>query len=371
MNPDKLNDVYNIICGKIFETYDIFKRFFGEEHTDLQGVIPKKDVIDILKYCDIRTPSDIPDRVFVNYPVHIMIHYPEVTISNEQDNSAVLRDLYVKILVNYDGTFSYFYINRATYTEKEFLSDYMHSHCAGIPYEDFQEFKSPCLGTGPITHTLGRLISHYDTDLIKLFCIQLDLYIKTESIIGGPYRRIERIGTSVNSTKILYTMKTNFKGELTAYEKDLFKSFLKYLFKKNVIKYQYTNNAFYIGMKDIKYILTISKIFIEWYNNIARFDPVMQPTAHDLLVKTNTDGYYFYTLNNYMSENINNCIGERVCTFKGKAVTINIIDREFTDNSIFILRRSYLNYITTKILLVLNYKYGRQEDNLDEEIRYI
>ena len=68
------------------------------------------------------------------------------------------------------------------------------SHVHGIPFNRFTDFKSPCLGSGPIKSTVATLALGYDEAIRQLFCLELDKYVRVESIAGIPYRYLEKIG---------------------------------------------------------------------------------------------------------------------------------------------------------------------------------
>ena len=65
-----------------------------------------------------------------------------------------------------------------------------------IPKDDFTRFKSPCTGSGPINSTLATLATDYDEGIWQLFCLELDRYVRVESIEGVPYHRLESISAS-------------------------------------------------------------------------------------------------------------------------------------------------------------------------------
>lgn len=125
----------------------------------------------------------------------IIIYYPSVIITNEHNKSHEIKELYTKVKVHnngsLNGTFSFV---RAEFTLEEWNSDYLHSHVSGINKSLPSNFKSSCLGSGPIRNTCLSLNDSFDEDIWKLFIFELDRYIQTESLEGGPYRRLENIG---------------------------------------------------------------------------------------------------------------------------------------------------------------------------------
>ena len=235
----KIQELYDLIMSKPYEVLEIFNHYYGEERVDIQAFptfeefkecVYNSTITDILSWevLDIRpseyrkladktllTVSDnliervlevLTDTSVVDYlgrihfnGIFILVHFPRVKITNENDKFVYANHMYAKICVSYNGSMiSRFTLNRAEYSYDHISSDYMHSHIPGIPLRNFTNFMSPCLGNGPIRGTISNLNREYDEDLWGLFCLELDKYIHTESIAGGPYRRLESIYTNNN-----------------------------------------------------------------------------------------------------------------------------------------------------------------------------
>ena len=79
------------------------------------------------------------------------------------------------------------------------------------------------------------------------------------------------------------------------------------------------------------------------------------------------------SVNSYAAYN-----GKRMCTFKGADVLINIVDLNEVkeDNKSIILNTNIALYILSRILRVINYRYGKAEqrdqegNRISEEVRY-
>lgn len=123
----------------------------------------------------------------------IIIHIPEKKVVNENNESTLIHDVYVKLIINQNWKgnlyLSSYSIARSTYSKNEIIKGYIHSHLPkAYNKEDFTNFKSPCLGSGPINNTINFLSSGiFNSDIWNLFALELDLYLGTESLAGGPY----------------------------------------------------------------------------------------------------------------------------------------------------------------------------------------
>ena len=222
-----VNQLYQHLFEKPLSIYDTFKGFFGEDFVDMQSKNPssikeylfakicdEEFIIKGSKEEDFNIPFEVSDEqleeleaVSENKRFIIYVWWPRVTVTNEYDKSVNIQDLYAKIEIQNDGCIPYeccgFRLNRATYTREQFVSDYLHSHIRAIPKNDFTKFMEPCLGTGPIRNTIVTLKNNYDETTWMLFCQELSVYVTVESIIGGPWRRMENIGdTSIDLSLI-------------------------------------------------------------------------------------------------------------------------------------------------------------------------
>lgn len=413
----KIQELYDLIMSKPYEVLEIFNHYYGEDKVDIQSFptfeefkeyVTTSDIRNILscEVLDIRpseyreladktlltVPDNLIERVLevltdtsvVDYlgrtyfnGIFILVHFPRVKITNENDKFVYANHMYAKICVSYNGSMiSRFTLNRAEYSYDHISSDYMHSHISGIPLSDFTRFLSPCLGSGPIRNTISNLNSEYDEDLWGLFCLELDKYIHTESIAGGPYRRLENIYTNSNSTSRLL-LSTDFKVikqfiNSHNFNKDMCKVFTRYLLMSKKLKFAYNSKGYSIGMSFRDYIITVSNVFIDWYNEA--FNNGVYTYSLDDLILYNTVSKCTITSTKIIREvstrgtNYSIYNGKKVCTFKGKDVLVKITDNINTEdvNTSILLNPDIALYILTKILYILNYKYGKQESTQEE-----
>lgn len=414
----KIQELYDLIMSKPYEVLEIFNHYYGEDRVDIQSFptfeefkehVTTSAITDILslEVLDIRpseyrkladktlmaVPDNLIERVLevltntsvIDYlgrehfnNIFILVHFPRVKITNENDKFVYANHMYAKIYVSYNGSMiNRFTLNRAEYSYDHISSDYMHSHVSGIPLSDFTHFKTPCLGSGPIRSTISNLNSEYDEDLWGLFCLELDKYIHTESIAGGPYRRLENIYTNNNRTSRLL-LSTDFKVikqfiDSNGFNKDMCKVFTRYLLMSKKLKFAYNSEGYSIGMSFRDYIITVSNVFIDWYN--VAFNNGVYTYSLDDLIRYNVVNKYKITSTKIIKE-VNTRIGadysiyngKKVCTFKGKDVLVKITDSINTEdiNTSILLNPDIALYILTKILYILNYKYGKQESTQEE-----
>lgn len=412
----KIQELYDLIMSKPYEVLEIFNHYYGKDRVDIQSFptfeefkerICTSDIRNILscEVLDIRpseyrelvdktlltVPDNLIERVLevltdsfvVNYlgreyfsNIFILVHFPRVKITNEHDKFVYANHIYAKICISYNGSMiNRFTLNRAEYSYDHISSDYMHSHISGIPLSDFTYFMSPCLGSGPIRSTISNLNREYDEDLWGLFCLELDKYVHTESVEGGPYRRLENIHSNNNRTRLL--LPTNFKVikqfiDHNSFNKDMCKVFTRYLLMSKKLKFAYNSEGYSIGMSFRDYIITVSNVFIDWYNEA--FNNGVYTYSLDDLIRYNVVNKYKITSTKIIKEvntrNANYSIynGKKVCTFKGKDVLVKITDNINTEdvNTSILLNSDIALYILTKILYILNYKYGKQESTQEE-----
>lgn len=115
----------------------------------------------------------------------LLIKAGDVEISNEQGLTHMLKGVWVKVHI----TTANFYICRNIVTQKEYQHNYCHSHRSRDAH--IGEFKSCCLGSGPIISTISALnLDNSREDLWVVYFMQLKEYLATESLAGGPYFKI-------------------------------------------------------------------------------------------------------------------------------------------------------------------------------------
>ena len=420
----KVGELHSLLMDKPNQVLAIFNDFFGEDKVDMQGFM---SVDKFKSWLDITPISEYTSRELLgmsekDYNTYrgqsltdlrgeilnavlnqlcselvidsigqkkfgsgfILVHFPHVRITNEYNRFVDINHLYAKVGVLHNGSMDgCFTLNRSEYTYLHISNGYMHSHVNSIPISDFTQFKTPCTGTGPINNTMSNLIREFDSDIWKLFCLELSKYVEVESVAGTPYHRLENIGTSNRNAENGIFKVINHLDYYGDGIEDLIKDFVSYFIKQGKLKFNYANGSYSIGMSFTEYMLVISNEFIDWYNK--RFNNKEVTYSFDTLkmrkvlkegIIANNKIYYENTLRNVNSYAVHN--GKRMCTFKGVDVLINIVDLNEVkeDNKSIILNTNIALYILSRILRVINYRYGKAEqrdqegNRISEEVRY-
>lgn len=317
---------------------NIFIEFFGEENVDLQGQT-------------------------------MLIHFPKVKVTNEHDRSVDITHLWVKVKLSLDGTIDgYFQMMRSELTLEQFESGYSHSHIYGVNIGNYYKWSDPCIGNGPIRNTIASLSTQFSEEMWNLFCLELSKYVTVESLTGVPYMYLERIGTRNNSTtqEIYFPFNhiNRYPSELEPY----IAAFIPAILSKKPFGFNFFNGSYGIAMSDRDLFITLSNLFIEWYNSL----PAAQQTSREelfargIIFKGKCIGnklYYVFDNNTNVVTNYSRLIGRSLFRFKNRTITFNItnIVRTVDDDpnmSIF-LSETMVIVIIDRILRTINNKYGQ------------
>ena len=387
-----INSQYESLMEKPLEIFRVFSEYFGEDKVDLQGYRTKAEFTNYV--LGGATPeAALCASVIYGVPCFtLLVWFPEVRITNENNKSINVKDLYVKIFIDIHGQLSgKFYINRATYTHAQLRCGYIHSHVPRLDTLNPALFRTPCTGEGPINNTISSLNTVYDIDLWQLFCSELEDYVKTESIEGVPYRRLESLGGEIiggNSNSFFYVMFNNEAWyrlsddvPIIDVRHEFILDFVRYLLKSKVLPMEYSNGTYSIGMSPVQATILVSNKFIEWFNkknNIYRKSITEgNLISYEVLTRAIVaeDSIYQPTANLDISD-INAVAGCHICNFKVKPITITVLPEESSNRNLsLILSQKVMNNIVTAICKVVNFRYGRksteQESKFDRPTLYI
>ncbi len=126
----------------------------------------------------------------------VYIKFPEIEISNKNDNKHIIKDLYVKIGYKINGSnvkLTELQGYRGKMTYEEHSTKYSHSH---LPSSGLDSFVPFCLGSSEMADLKNDWVimeNDFDQILFELFLYQLDAYVRWESLDGGPYHRMTEI----------------------------------------------------------------------------------------------------------------------------------------------------------------------------------
>lgn len=355
---------FNKLYKHPLEIRAILVDFFGDENVDVD--IQVYDIENYIKaLCEKGQPinkEDLHKEVCeflkkngsTNIP--ILIKFPEVVVTNEFNESTTIYDTFIKINVSRLGILlGQFTLNRGTYTKLQIESRYKHSHASTIG--NLKDFAICCLGSGPIRDTCMFLNRTFSSDMWKLWCLEIQKYLETESIAGGPYIRLESIRRRNNQVKGLDN--TIYKSENILTQTtcgELLKSFFNYFISLRKIKFNYAG-GWGIGMPWDKFVLFVSNEFIKWCNNNpseVRGLDYKTLIRREILIKVIL---YNGTLMTYKeSAPIQISEGETLFKFKGTPVKLKIIKENEEDKprDILVLNPKIVSYFMDKIITHLN-----------------
>lgn len=372
---EQIRNKYLTPTESINTVYDIFKDFFNEVRVDLQV---NKEFKDSLEYLFEARDEDNLNEIF-NYdlnstlntakfkriyteipPFFIFVHFPDVTITNEHNNSINIKDLYARIPIYWNGTLNYrFEMIVTTYTRTLFNAGYCHSHLHHL-YGNKPRFDTPCLGTGPLVETCNVLTSNFTEDNWRLFCVELSRYVTVESLLGTPYFRMTNISDKKSNKLINIHKVSNYIWD----HKELLIETIHNLISKKLLNFKYVNGEYNFANSEAELIRIISNEFIAIYNdkfNKKEVNETLLQLANRsfvIKVKYYNDNYY------YIGSITNKIPSDAVLfTFKGKEIKTIITD-DITDiKETFILNPDKISYVATKLLEFININYGKEQIN--------
>ena len=285
------------------------------------------------------------------------VYYPEIIITNSTKKSHVITDLYVKFSFDYLGRLHYsFKINRGSYSDQEWYSNYKHSHTSGSFPDEIDYFSGPCLGRGPINSTIAilknaTLESFSELEIVQ-FLILMDDFLKWESLEGVPYNYIRNIGGGGNRT----ISPNRSPIELRNSEKQVLEHIVKETDFLECIK----EHAFLIPtVKDgtPKYSILINewelqKILFSYYQEeIHTFDGTFNSI---LMYKDSLNRVYYKRRTGSNSRSFERYEGRSLFNFKGHDVKLKIhktITEEVED---FCINPEILYYLINRLEMLIN-----------------
>lgn len=304
-----------------------------------------------------------------SHTMYITIRFPKVTVTNEYDKSVEITELYVRVKVNPDGTTpDTFSMTRAEYTITQWMSDYAHSHLAGINRNCPEKFRTPCTGSGPVNQTMSTLHRNYDLNIWGLYAFEIAKYVTVESISGVPYKRLENIGKGNN---IINTYAIPSVERLPSYERtystsDL-KEFIKVFITTTPISIAYREGNFVLGESFIDFWIKLSNSFIKWHNNKVE-EGSSNVTLFRLLNSNLLKKYvvaeglvYSPSATDRMSQ-VMDYEGRNLFMFKGSMIRLHFIGSGAGDiNLSYLVDNIFCYYVLSKIIKIISYNYGREE----------
>jgi hypothetical protein len=209
---------YNIIKAELDKQkydYDIYLSYNYKSYI-------LKDKFSILNH---KVNVKIPFNYFTYNGIHtvdvthyfptltIVIHYPELKITNKLNKSIDITDMYVKFHINQQGDINKKGLlgKRGSFTELQLEKNYSHSHLPASFSNDFLTF---CLGSGTdITMSMMMLYEQILNknkeeipNVFNLFLLNLKAYLEYESLEGGPYIKMEMLKDSTITKSSIFEL---------------------------------------------------------------------------------------------------------------------------------------------------------------------
>lgn len=170
-------------------TYDSLQRF------RTNNIIEKVNQwsYETFKNWCIKQFNDVYGEQFVDaQDNHIIVHFPEITISNSIEQSHIMRDVYLSFEIGYTRIHLKRLL-RGTLTDVEIRNQYTFSHSNN--YDNVFEWSTSfCFGKTAIADlkdSLNNKISVVKN--LRFFLEAVKEYLSWESLEGTPFRRIDEV----------------------------------------------------------------------------------------------------------------------------------------------------------------------------------
>lgn len=330
--------------------------------------LPDSDIEEITGHLMAELTGENSSRRYFK----ILVRFPHITVTNEHNQSTDIDNLFARIFVDTDGKCKgYFTLNRTTYSLLHILNRYMHSHVSGINYDFPEKFKDPCLGSGPIQHTLESLIIDYNGALWKLFCYELDKYVRVESLTGIPYKYLGKL--SYRKSVKQYELKSyqllcsgipitvSFADYMTYFsdhQLDMRELMLKIAGIDNL--FVIGDRKFIIGKSPKELLLLTTEILKDFINN-SNAGVTLDELVECRIVAKGTLGTDTLSCEGTV-EGVNavrELIGTPILDFKGESIKLEVpdIDRSLSEavgGELYFIHPIFMWHLLNNILFLLN-----------------
>lgn len=322
------------------------------------------------------------EQVVANLPKRptILVYYPQVTITNEENKSIDIYKLFVKINLKTNGKFHDGpYYKRSSYPAMQLKEGYRHSHTPSINRNrlDYMDWGDVCTGRGPINETKRTLSRNFDEMAWNCFIWELDKIVHIESIAGVPYYKMSNLGSRSNHKVALEELDAFQQFTSREVVKRTFKDFLGYYFKKKTLKFKYINGQYALGQSLVSYYKDVSDNYIEWYN-LSKLDGREVPEKADLFADNYLQSCILIDNSIYTksqadeTQQLQEHIGNPIIKFKGVDYCLEIPDlQKMLDVSTKTTLLSYriMNRLLIQMLNIINTKYGKETNSSSCESR--
>lgn len=392
----------SIIPNTIQKITEVFEDHFGKENVELQlrpckeqflGEFDLMGTDSISEHASLQEVSHIWQKTVgqMSYSSHfwgIVVYRPKVTITNEDQDSIDIEDLYAIIPLGSNGLMASYpiYYLRTTYSRAQWNSDYLHSHTPSVDIYNVRTPKNVCIGSGPINNIIS-ILNHntiderpFNYNLWRVFTTQLEQIMRVESLSGGPYMYLTDISnngydeiTFSSSATAKYVMPTHFSGE------KMLAAFINSFLTDARIHFILQDNQILIAESQIEFIDILTDYYLRWQNLVLETTHET-PILFDLkpcAIKGNK--LYRYTQREDKPwEEIN------IITFKGVTHKLLVYGDVDTENTKYYIEIQQAQALYEAITRWANFRYENQQfidktsvvfygntENIEERVLYI
>ena len=308
----------------------------------------------------------------------IIVHFPEVTITNEKGEFTKIKHLFARVKFYLDGriTSKGFKLNRSHYSYNHFINNYMHSHVHSID-KSYGYFQECCRGTGPINTSIEVLKYDYSEAQWMQFCWDLAKYVTIESLDGIPYHKLvdadkspykgNKLDIYIKDTSV--ALRNIFYCDSCLLKVDRFwEHFVEYLIENRVLNFTWCNSQWVISDNYINCIKIVTEAFLNFYKqNISDLlsNPETNYKVDDLidstiLQKVVIDPTGIYEVKTIQNPDVDIYRGSYILKFKGVDYYLEIDEPTNENKCNVILSIKIYSKIIHSILTILNLNYNER-----------
>lgn len=314
----------------------------------------------------------------IEYLQTIIVHFPEVTITNEKGEFTKIKHLFARVKFYLDGriTSEGFQLNRSHYSYNHFINNYMHSHVHTID-KSYGYFQECCRGTGPINTSIETLKYDYSEAQWMQFCWDLAKYVTIESLDGVPYHKLvdadkspykgNKLDTYIKDTSV--ALRNMFYHDSCLLKVDRFwEHFVEYLIENKVLNFTWCNSQWVISDSYINCIKIVTEAFLNFYkqnladlfNNPETNYKVYELIDSEILQKVIIDPTGIYEYKTIRNPDVDIYRGNYILNFKGVDYYLEIDEPTKDDKCNVILSIKIYSKIIHSILTILNLNYNER-----------
>lgn len=304
----------------------------------------------------------VQNGYFRGFKLYVVIHYPDLHITNSEGDEYDTKNLYVNFQVKNSGmeddngniVYGMYDIKGTTSsrTYEEYFVGYRHSHLGTFKpshFDDVMVNGEFCLGSDTeIKYQQENLYTEYSPEMFELFLMTLDSVVKWESIEGTPYIRVKNIAigkqTSQSSLSNERDMDSYFRkleDYITSMDFDFVFSEYRYKIKQNGKFERFIHSLIVDNLSDNWKTLLVTNVGGKLYGYDS---PKIYSETELKLMFTNNDGElpHFYFRSNKVEFNVE--------PFSGEMPDINK----------YKVHPNFINHVSTRLEQQLYYKTVRK-----------